>query len=149
MTSKPWIWISIGVAVITGGAVAQVVSESAANDRSSQRSSTVRVEYRATGNAMHATVSWRAPEGIRTYTGELPLMNTTGTRGVSYDLPVGTPVSITVTNLGSQGSTNLGFAGNIGCLIEVDGVSVSDDSARGFNESVTCSATAAYTLGSK
>ncbi|RAX43901.1 hypothetical protein DQ354_18110 [Arthrobacter sp. AQ5-06] len=100
------------------------------------------MEFRAPGNSTAATVSWSAPDGTRTYTGELPLRNTNGTQGVSYEMPRGTPVSITVTNEGGMGSTSLGFAGTVACHIRVDGRLISDESAKGFHSSVTCKASA-------
>lgn len=149
MTRRHWAWVGTGIAGISSVAACQALSGATASDVTSERSSAVRVEYNAGGNAMRAVVNWQTPTGTKTHTGEMPLMNTRGTEGVSYDVPAGMPLSITVTNLGSQGSTNLGFAGNISCLIKVDGMSVSYETAKGFSESVTCSATADYNTFSK
>lgn len=78
------------------GAIIQIVTN--LKEPTSARSKTVVVEFRADGNALHDDVSWTAPDGTRTYTGELPLMNTKGTQGVAYEMPAGSPVRIKVTN---------------------------------------------------
>lgn len=147
MAKNAWIWISLGAAVMIAGAIFQMISDS--GDAPAARSKTVVVEFRAGGNAMHADVSWTAPDGTRTYTGELPLKNTKGTQGVAYEMPAGAPVRITVTNKGSQGGTNLGFAGSVACSIRVDGIPVANENAKGFDSSVTCTADADHTIGSQ
>jgi hypothetical protein len=145
-TAKQWFWIGAGATALSIGAVSQAVS---ANIRATEpvEPEMVLVEFFAPGNAVRARVDWTTPEGSETYRGELPLMNTKGSQGVAYRLPPGSPVSITVTNDGSQGGTNLGFAGNVACRIEVDGYPVVSKDERGFNSSVTCSALAKPPLG--
>ena len=145
-TAKQWFWIGTGVTVLSVGVVSQAVS---ANIRQSEPAEPemVLVEFLAPGNAMHAKVNWTTSEGSETYSGPLPLMNTKGSQGVTYRLPPGSAVSMTVTNEGSQGGTNLGFAGNVACRIEVDGYPVATELKRGFDASVTCSALAKPPLG--
>jgi hypothetical protein len=133
----------LGAVVMTAGAIFQVVTN--LKEPSSARSKTVMVEFRAGGNALHADVSWTAPDGTRTYTGELPLMNTKGPQEMAYEMPAGSPVRITVTNKGSQGGTNLGFAGSVACSIRVDGIPVASENAKGLDSSVTCTADADHT----
>jgi hypothetical protein len=98
-------------------------------------------EFRAPGSSMAATVTWSGPDRPRTYTGELPLMNTNGAQGVSYEMP-GAYLWASVTNEGGMGSTSLGFAGTVACHIRVDGRLIASESAKGFHSSVTCNASA-------
>lgn len=140
--SKQWLWIGAGLAVVIAGAVAQEASKSAEANAASREPDTVLVHFFAPGNAMRAKVVWTGPQGSETYRGELPLMNTNDTQGVAYRVPSGSAVSMTVVNEGSTGATNLGFAGKVGCRIEVDGFNVSSDLATGYNAAANCSAVA-------
>lgn len=145
-TGKQWLLIGTGVTVLSVGVVSQAVS---ANIRASEpkEPEMVLVYFLAPGNAARATVNWTTPEGSQTWRSELPLMNTKGTEGVAYRLPPGSAVSMTVTNEGSTGSTNLGFAGIVACRIEVDGYPVAYKDEHGYNSSVTCSTIAKPPLG--
>lgn len=145
-TAKQWLWIGTGVTALMVGVVSQAVS---ANIRENEpkEPDTVLVEFLAPGNAVRAKVNWTTPEGSRTYSGSLPLMNTKGTQGVAYRLPRGSAVSMTVTNNGCQGRTTLGFAGDVACRIKVDGYPIAYEDEGGYNASVTCSTLAKPPLG--
>jgi hypothetical protein len=143
---KHWLWIGAGLAVFLAIPIIQQVSTNAESD-SPEKDDTVLVQFFAPGNAVRAKVNWTTPEGSETYNGELPLMNTKGSQGVAYRLPRGSAVSMTVTNQGSTGSTNLGFAGIVACRIEVDGYPVVSQDKHGYNASVSCTASAKPPLG--
>ena len=144
--AKQWLLIGAGVAVLAVGAVSQEVSANV-QESAKPKNETVLVHFYATGDAVRAKVNWTTPEGSQSWRGELPLKNTTGTEGVSYRLPAGAAVSITVTNERSTAGSALGFAGRVGCRIDVDGFPVASEFKTGFDASTTCSALASPPLG--